>query len=85
MLICLNSNVTHDYLNKANEIKVDYKDRKIEYSLDDIYNCRDWKIYTQDDYSLNVDDVRELMNSVDKNSELYMKLKKDLKKNYHLK
>ena len=71
------SNKDLNKLNKNSKILVDYEGRKIEYSLDDIYNCKDWKIYTQDDYSLNVDDVRELMSNVDKNSELYMKLKNE--------
>ncbi len=64
-------------LNKYSKILVDYEGRKIEYSLSDIYKCRDWKVYTQDDYSLNVDDIRTLMSNVDKNSDLYLKLKNE--------
>ena len=42
------SNKDLNKLNKNSKILVDYEGRKIEYSLDDIYNCKDWKIYTQD-------------------------------------
>lgn len=66
---------TLEKLKPNSKIMVNYNNRNIEYTLDDIYNCRDWKVYTQDDYSLTVDDVRELMGKVDKNTELYTKLK----------
>ena len=66
---------TLEKLKPNSKIMVNYNNRNIEYTLDDIYNCRDWKVYTQDDYSLTVDDVRELMDKVDKNTELYTKLK----------
>lgn len=66
---------TLEKLKPNSKIMVNYNNRNIEYTLDDIYNCRDWKVYTQDDYSLTVDDVRELMDKVDKNTELYIKLK----------
>lgn len=66
---------TLEKLKPNSKIMVNYNNRNIEYTLDDIYNCRDWKVYTQDDYSLTVDDVRELMDKVDKETELYTKLK----------
>ena len=66
---------TLEKLKPNSKIMVNYNNRNIEYTLDDIYNCRDWKVYTQDDYSLTIDDVRELMDKVDKNTELYTKLK----------
>lgn len=64
-------------LNSYSKITVNYNHRSIEYTVDDIYNCRDWKAYTQDDYSLTIDDVRELMDKVDKNSIIYQKLKNE--------
>lgn len=66
---------TLEKLKPNSKIMVNYNNRNIEYTLDDIYNCRDWKVYTQDDYSLTIDDVRELMDKVDKETELYTKLK----------
>lgn len=52
-------------------------DREIIYTLEDIYKCRDWKVYTLEDNSLTLDDIRTLMRKVEKNSDLYNKLLKE--------
>lgn len=62
-------------LDKYTRIVVDYQDRKIEYTIPDIYECKDWKVYTKDDTSLTIDEVRELMQVTEKGSSLYHKLR----------
>lgn len=76
----LNTVISLDKLNKLSpdtRLVMDYKGREIAYSVSDIYKCRDWKVCTIDDNSLNLNDIRELMKKVDKYSELYNKLLKE--------
>lgn len=62
-------------LSSSTKIAINYKDREILYNLEDIYKCRDWKVYTIEENSLSINDVRYLMERVNKNSEIYNKLK----------
>ena len=62
-------------LDKYTRIVVEYQDRQIEYTIPDIYNCKDWNVYTKDNTSLDIDEVRELMEVTEKGSSLYQKLK----------
>lgn len=76
----LNTVISLDKLIKLSpdtKLVMNYDGREIYYSLDDIYNCRDWKVYTLEDNSLTLEDVRSLMKKVDKDSELYNKLLKE--------
>lgn len=76
----LNTVISLDKINKLSsntKLAINYKGREIIYNLDDIYNCRDWKVYTLEDNSLTLEDVRNLMKKVDKDSELYNKLLKE--------
>ncbi len=72
-----NTVITLDELSKLpndTRIVANRGDREISYTLEDIYKCRDWKVYTLEDNSLTIEDVRELMEKVDKNSLIYKKL-----------
>lgn len=62
------------------KIVINKDDREILYTLEDIYKCRDWKVYTKEENSLTLDDVRNLMGKVERNSELYSKLRKEEEK-----
>lgn len=76
----LNTVISLDKLSKLSpdtKLVMNYDGREISYNLDDIYNCRDWKVYTLEDNSLTLEDVRSLMKKVDKDSELYNKLLKE--------
>lgn len=64
-------------LENNTKIVINNKGREINYSLNDIFNCREWNVYTLEDSSLNLDDIRELMKMVDKDSLLYEKLLKE--------
>lgn len=64
-------------LHPKTKVVVNYDGRNIEYTLKEIYNCKDWKVYTEDDDTLNLEDVRELLEKVDKGSNLYKKLQKE--------
>lgn len=59
------------------KISVNYNDREILYSIEDIYKCREWKVYTLEEESLTLDDIRVLKKKVDKQSRLYSKLQKE--------
>lgn len=64
-------------LSKNTKVVVTKEDREITYTVDDIYKCRDWKAYTQEDSSLTLEDIRTLKNKVDRYSTLYKKLQKE--------
>lgn len=73
-----NTVISLNELNKISsntKISSNYNDREILYSVEDVYKCRDWKVYTIEENSLSIDDVRDLMGRVDKNSDIYNKLK----------
>lgn len=73
-----NTVISLNELNKLSsntKISTNYNDREILYSVEDIYKCRDWKVCTIEDNSLNLDDIRSLMKTVNKDSTLYIKLK----------
>lgn len=76
----LNTVISLDKLNKLSpntRLVMDHKGREIAYRVNDIYKCREWKVCTIDDNSLNLDDIRNLMEKVEKDSELYNKLRKE--------
>lgn len=64
-------------LTSNTQISINYNDREILYSIEDIYKCREWKVYTQEDDSLTLEDIRALKMNVDKHSRLYYKLRKE--------
>lgn len=76
----LNTVISLDKLNRLDpntRLVINFNNTEISYSLDDIYKCRDWKVYTLEDNSLTLDDIRTLIGKVEKNSDLYNKLLKE--------
>lgn len=73
-----NTVISLNELNKLSsntKISTNYNDREILYRAEDVYKCRDWKVYTIEENSLSIDDVRDLIGMVNKNSDIYIKLK----------
>lgn len=62
-------------LNDDAKVVVNYNNRDVEYNVDDIYNCKDWKAITIDENSLNIEDIQYLMSKLDKDDQVYNKLK----------